>query len=188
MNKYVLLTLFLIHINFYSLAQNELEFVEEDITFEITDSIFKVKGIYYFHSSTESYYPISFPFPVESIYSKPFNISVKNLSSKNNINYEINKDTSSIFFRPMIKGTTSLLISYSQELYSNIAKYVLLSTNAWDKPLEKANYKLVVEPNLKIEVFSYKPDNTIEVDNKKIYLWNKVNFRPRKDFKIVIDK
>jgi len=184
MIKYLLILLLLIYGQIVSYSQNILSFDAEDITFEIQDSVFTVKGIYYFSSESEKRYSILYPFPTDSIYGKPMGIVVKYIISGETIDYKVKKDSSSISFSALIKEKTPVMISYQQHLKSNKARYILRSTNYWNKPLQQVNYKLITEPDFIIKRFSTPPDKEITLNNKKIYLWQRQNFMPTNDFEI----
>lgn len=143
-----------------------------------------VQGIYYFSSETAKQYPILYPFPTDTIYGKPFNILVKNLNTGDTIVYRANNDSSSIVFPVLVNGKSTLLIAYCQRLKSNKAKYVLLSANYWNTPLKRVDYKLITESDFIVKGFSIRPDKEIKLGDKKIYLWQKENFMPTKDFEI----
>ena len=72
-----------------SYSQSLLSFDEEDITFEITDSTFIVKGLYFFSAPEEKEYMLIYPFPIESIYGKPYDISVISTNTSDTIPYNI---------------------------------------------------------------------------------------------------
>lgn len=181
MNKAaVILCLLLFNIN--CKAQHKLSFEKEDITFEIENGIFTVRGIYYFNSDSEKEYSILYPFPTDTIYGNPFKIEVSYINSNKNIEYKTTKDSSAVFFRILANPEQPILITYSQRLKTNKARYILLSTNQWHKPLIQADYKLITPLNFSITSLSVKPDKEIQIDNKKIYLWHKENFMPQKDF------
>jgi hypothetical protein len=184
MIKTLQILLLLIFSQIICYSQNVISFEEEDITFEIQDSIFIVKGIYYFNSESEKEFSILYPFPSDSIYGKPFNILVTYINTGETLGYKIKKDSSSIMFPALIKGKTPLMISYHQQLKSNKAKYILTSTNYWKKPLEQVDYKLITALDFNVKKFSIIPDKEIELDNKKIFLWQRENFMPTKDFEI----
>ncbi|MDL2314802.1 hypothetical protein LJC16_00905 [Bacteroidales bacterium OttesenSCG-928-C19] len=168
---------------FVALAQ-QLSFEEEDITFEIKDSIFSVDGIYYFNSLSENKFSISYPFPKESIYGHPFNIKVIDLASNKNIDYRYNQDTSAVLFQIDVNGLTPVKISYQQKLKSNRAKYILTTTKHWNTPLKQAGYKLITDIDFNIINFSIRPDKEVILDGKRIHFWHKVNFFPDTDFKV----
>jgi len=72
-------------------------------------------------------------------------------------------------------------IAYTQTLLKNNV-YILRSTQAWGKPLQKAQYSLTVHDSLSIENFSYPPDS--QEDN--VYHWEKYDFLPTEDFEVKI--
>lgn len=164
------------------LAQKDLFFDKEDITFEIKDNIFIVQGIYYFNSASDKEFSILYPFPTDSIYSKPFNIGVKYVNSGEKVNFKTVNDSSSIVFRVLANTSQPIFISYHQRLNSNMARYILRTTNYWQKPLKQVDYKLVTNLDFSITSFSIQPDKEIRIKNKRVYLWHKENFAPQNDF------
>jgi len=184
MRKVISLLTALVIINTLCYSQDYLSFDEEDITFEIRDSTFIVEGLYYFNSGTSKQYPILYPFPVDSIYGIPSNIAVKYINTGETIPYKMRKDASAIIFSASIQGKTPIMISYHQRLKANKARYILLSTHYWRKPLKQVNYKLITKPDFTVKRFWERPDKEIELDNKKMYLWQKVDFMPTLDFEI----
>jgi hypothetical protein len=169
-------------------SQDVVSFEAENITFKIQDNIFIVEGLYYFNSELEKHYAILYPFPSDSIYGNPFNVNVVYINTGEKINYKVNKDSSLIIFPALIKGKTPLMISYKQQLKSYKAKYILMSTSYWNKPLGQVDYKLITELDFRIIKFSIPPDKEITLENKKIYLWQKKNFKPTIDFEIEYEK
>ncbi len=165
-------------------SQENLLFESENLTFNIQDSVFFVEGLYYFNSAIENEYPIFYPFPTDSVYSKPFNIHVEYINTSQEINYNIASDSSSIVFSVLIKGETPLLITYNQYLKANKAKYILNTTKYWGRPLKQVDFKLVTALDVVIKSFSITPDKKFTLENKKIYLWQKENYMPKKDFEI----
>jgi len=183
MRNAVLLSIFLICNILPGVSQGTLSFDEEDITFKIRDSIFCVEGLYYFSALNQGKYTILFPFPGDTIYGDPYDITVKNMNTGEIIEYR-SKDLSSIAFTHFISKESVIMISYCQQLKSGRAKYILKSANYWDDPLIKASYKLITEPGLKIRKFSMIPDKEIDIDGEKVYIWQQENFRPVVDFEI----
>ncbi len=167
---------------FICLAQNELFFEKEDITFDLRDSLFFVRGLYYFNSQSENEFLLLYPFPKDSIFGKPFDIQIAYFNLNKVISYELAKDSSSVVFRIVADSLQPIWISYCQQLKSNTARYILNTTNNWQRPLKQVDYKLVTGLDLSIKRFSIEPDKVIQVDNKNIYLWHKENFMPRNDF------
>jgi hypothetical protein len=119
---------------------------------------------------------------MDSIYSKPFNVIVKYINSGKPLNFKIANDSSSIVFRVLANSNEPIFIAYHQQLKTNRARYILLTTNYWQKPLKQVDYKLVTDLDFSITCFSIQPDKEIPIDNKKVYLWHKENFTPQYDF------
>jgi hypothetical protein len=78
--------------------------------------------------------------------------------------------------------TVYINIAYTQTLLKNNI-YILRSTQAWGKPLQKAQYTLTVQNSFSIENISYSPDS--QEDN--VYYWEKYDFLPSKDFEVVLN-
>lgn len=179
-----ILSIIILFVNVFCYSQNNLLFEGEDLTFELSNDTFSVRGLYYFNSETKGEYSILYPFPTDTIYSKPFDIHTVNLTIGDTVNYRVNKNCSAIYLSVDVNGETTMYISYSQSLKANKAKYILLTTNYWEKPLNRADYKLVTNRGLAITKFSIPPDKKMVLENKKIYLWQKKDFKPTVDFEI----
>lgn len=182
MNKIIIiLTFSLLSLNL-SFSQNTLNFVKEDITFEIKDSVFSVNGIYYLHASSHGKFSILYPFPTDSIYGEPNEISVHDINSGRSIAFKKTSDLSSIVFQTQANIKSPLKISYQQSLKSNRARYILLTTHYWKKALKEVDYKLVTDINFKIKSFSIEPDTAFELNGKMVYIWQKKDYLPNVDF------
>jgi hypothetical protein len=184
MRKVISILIAWISIHSLCYSQSYLSFDEEDITFEIRDSTFIVEGLYYFNSGTPKQYPILYPFPTDSIFGTPSDVTVTYINTGKSIPFTMKKNASAIVFSASIQGKTPIMISYRQRLKANKARYILLTTHYWDNPLKQVNYKLITQPDFTVKRFWERPDKEIELDNKKMYLWQKVNFMPAHDFEI----
>jgi len=162
-------------------AQDKLQFISEMIDFEINNTQFLTNGIFVFanNSNREIKQMMIFPFSqdTDSIKIK----RVFNLSYNQSIRYQlIDKGIAfKIVFLP--NDTVKINISYSQaRQHENI--YLLNSTLTWGKALQTARYSLTFDESVIIDSISYKPDKI----EGNIYYWNKKNFYPEDDFKIMI--
>jgi hypothetical protein len=165
-------------------TQNNITFEKEDITFEIKDRLFSVNGIYYFHSEARDTFVVMFPFPIDSIYSRPHNLRVGYPDTGEAISYQAANDSSSIVFQTIADRNRPIQIEYQQTLKTKKASYILLSANTWQKALKQADYKLVADTNIIIKYLSLKPDKMIFLYGKNIYLWHKADFIPQTDFNV----
>jgi hypothetical protein len=158
-----------------------VSFIEEYIDFSIGKQGFETNGIYVFtnNSEREIRQEIQFPFAlgIDSIEV----LRVYNFSYNKNIFYRsLNKSISFLLeIQPL--DTVYVSISYTQTLLKNNI-YILRSTQAWGKPLQKAQYSLTVQDALSIETISYHPDS--QKDN--VYYLEKYDFLPSKDIEVVL--
>lgn len=159
------------------------DFFKESITFYLDSIHFSVEGYYWFlnNSNKAVYSNIFYPFPnfsnekIDSI--SVFNISVRQTTK---FNKEGNGGISfDLFIEPY--DTVLFQICYRQQLKSDSAIYILRTTEGWGKPLDSAEYNLIVPKSFVIKGFSYPPIKSYGILDKKIYVWKMENFMPRKD-------
>ena len=162
-------------------AKSGLHFIEEDLSFSIEDSVFSVRGIYYFSSDRATKHLILYPFPEDKLMGEPYDIYIKDLDNKHNIPFKMKKDKSGILFELKCKKTSSIYIAYKQDLYSDYARYILLSTYSWHEPLKRVEYKLDIMDDIKIIKFSIEPDDELCLDFGRVYFWRRENFLPSCD-------
>lgn len=182
-----LILLLFLTLNGACYSQQTISFDSEDLTFEIRDTIFIVSGFYYLSSKVDKEFLLIYPFPTDTIYGTPFDVSIHNLSTNHPVSYKPSRNNSYVSFITSYTDDTPLLISYKQPFRANRVKYILLTTQSWNKPLTTANYKLITDKDLKIIYFSIPPDESITVDDKNIFFWHIENFMPDRDFEIVFD-
>jgi len=188
MRKYNLWFIFLfVSTSLYLQAQNHVSFFEEHIDFALDTDYFIINGIYSFHNDEEKdvNQQIIFPFADKTVTID--SIRIINLSTGRNIHFD--KLENSVLFNFILPGkdTVDINIFYRQKI-SILNKYIITSTQVWGKPLNTAVYTLTTEKNLRLKSFSYSYDSVREVNDKKLYIWEKHDFMPKFDFEITIDK
>lgn len=184
MNRKLFILLIALGLFIDCFSQTPLAFEKEDLTFEIIEDVFVVSGLYYFHSEPQKQVHLRYPFPTDSIYGKAFNINVQYANSGDPIDFLVNSDSSYIAFPVVANREKPVLIGYHQRLKANEARYILTTTQSWKQALKQAHFKLLTSPQLVIKSFSYPPDQTIEIDGKILYVWQKENFMFERDFVI----
>lgn len=168
-----------------------INFFGEDITFRLDNGYFIVDGIYWFNN--ESNKPVEkiiyYPFPTDSAAGEVESISIYNLSEQQE---EIALDISDKGLRYLLmiaaKDTAIYRIGYRQKVSNNCVKYILTSTAYWSRPLDWVNYKLITDNKTEIKKFSYEPDRLYQIDNEKIFFWERKDFLPEFDFVICIKR
>jgi hypothetical protein len=178
------LNLIIILFSIIHLYSQNPEFYHENIDFEIKGQYFYVKGDYYFSNSTKDSIKtiLTYPFPSDKEYGEVDSVEVFNLSDLKNTNYKIGKAAASFAIKLGPYSAKKYRISYRHKLLGNKAEYILLTTKHWHKAFERADYRLFVPENMKIDSISYKPDSTYVRNNKQVYVWHKSNFMPDKNF------
>jgi hypothetical protein len=164
-----------------------IEFFREDISFGIDTVFFSVNGDYYFRNSSDESRSFVIVYPVRSNgTAKPIDTIM--VFDQADITHALKvdvKDTLVTFAINMPPHSVKTLkIIYLQRHKGNIVRYILLTTKFWDKPLEIANYNLIVKKNIQINDFSLKPDNSIYFGETVIYYWKREQFMPAMDFEI----
>jgi len=142
-----------------------------------------VDGYYFFanNANTPMTSDIFFPFPTRGSNTVD-SIRVFDLSRGRKVNYQRDSDNGISFVLSLTPHDTGLVeIGYRQELSDDSAVYILKTTRAWDKPLMRAEYKLLVPDSLTMTGYSYQPVKSYEIEGKKIYYWEMENFMPARD-------
>jgi hypothetical protein len=175
--------LFLLFVFSSAVSGQRADFYKEDITFRLDSTSFDVDGYYWFtnHSDKPVNSNIFYPFPnhpAESIDS----IRLYNISAGKKVRFKMESGSGISFSLSIAPHDTALFqIGYRQKLKSDSAIYILKTTRGWGKPLQLAEYKLVVPDYLNIKRFSYPEDKTYKVMNYRIYYWKRETFMPDKD-------
>ena len=172
----------------YPVPAQNLTFYREDLTFRIEGVYFYVNGVYYLSSSEPPVSPVTllYPFPTDSIYSTADSLFIYNLTRNEGIiDYIKKKDM--VVFQVGLDTLTAILISYRQKYHTGEVRYILTTTQNWGKPLEQANFKLILDKNINIVYFSYPPDRFSIFGNTKIYYWEKKNFMPLEDMIFILN-
>jgi hypothetical protein len=158
-------------------------FFKEDITFRLDGICLNVEGYYWFsnNSTTSVATDIFYPFPAYSG-EKIDSIRLYNISRGQEVHYTLD-GTHGISFDLFINphDTAVFLIGYREKLFGDSASYVLRTTQSWGKPLNHAEYKLLVPDSLVMKGFSYPPIKMYMIQGETIYYWEMDNFMPTRD-------
>jgi hypothetical protein len=153
--------------------------------FSIDSAYFTVKGTYYFRNTTNRPVSVSILYPVSKSGSMK---AIDTLIVYDNQNPGVplrtfDRDTLYTFQMEIAaSGSKDYTIAYRQKHNGNTAKYILTTTSFWGQPLEEGKYDLWIPDYIRINEFSYPPDNFTEFDGEMIYHWEKTDFMPDNDF------
>jgi hypothetical protein len=177
-----ILLLFIIHFSLFTLHAQDISFFKENITMKIEKDYFYVSGSYYLKTAGDQSIILVYPLPADSLYGDVDSIKIFNLTTNEPVKILERKKDVTVFKLEFAEyKEVELLISYRQQLFGNRAEYILESTASWRKPLEQADYQLIVPKDLEINNFSIPPDESIDIGEEKIYYWSKKNYMPERN-------
>ncbi len=163
----------------------QLYFRLEPLSEESDTLLWSVSGDFYFSNLSQE--PlirlIWFPVPSSDSIGVAEDISVSIPEPADSIAVELIRRTPQGFsFRLDMPGRsfTDLRISYRQRISGSEARYVLLTANAWGRPLPSSEISLWMGPGLELAEQPF-PDPAISSDGTS-YQWSFLNFVPEKDF------
>ena len=76
------------------------------------------------------------------------------------------------------------MVRYEQMLLKPNVKYILTTTRAWKRPLERARFTVIVPATFEEVSLSYPPDSVCLRGNRAFYYLYKSNFSPETDLEI----
>jgi len=163
-----------------------VEFVSESIRIDITDDRVTVTGSYTLRSSDSApvAFPLMYPFPIGSGLSYPDTVTVVMAEDRLPIPFRENRERGMIMFsvKPGISDT--FVVTYTQKIDGTSARYILTSTKAWGKPLERAVFTVIVPSYFRDVELSYKPDNIRKGRDTVTYTLTRTDFMPDRDLVI----
>jgi len=165
--------------------ENPKEFIKEKVVISLSQKEAKVEGSYSFYNTSEKAQRINilYPFPRDNNYPYPHSIEVWELNSDSTEKLPWAKGTYDICWeiRFSPKQTKRIKVEYDQRIETKSFKYILTSTEKWEKPLKESNLIVQVPTYFKNVQLSY-PVQRIEKKKSLIYYSiNKKDFMPQKD-------
>jgi hypothetical protein len=174
-----LLFFFALHASLLTLHAQDASFYKENITMKIEKDYFYVTGDYFLKTSGDSSIVLVYPFPDDSLYGEVDTIFVFNVNENKPVEILDRRDYGVVFKINFEENNeVHLLISYRQKLLGNKAEYILETTASWRKPLEQADYQLIIPAEMQIVSFSYQPDHFMNAGDERIFYWSRQHFMP----------
>jgi hypothetical protein len=161
-----------------------IDFFKESLTFRLDHDTFELDGLYYFRNNTDV--PLEqalfYPFPDVEEYGEISLITIARQDDDTNLIYS--ERTDGVIFKISLqpKEEAAFHIRYIQQLKSNRARYIIVSTQAWGKPFETASYRLEFPDYITITSASIEPDTHVRSKNLHAWTWERENFMPEVDF------
>ena len=184
--KHASIVIFLLSFLHSGLFGQDIEFVREDLTFELQGEYFVVTGDYYFCNIGET--PVRqvmfYPFPVDPAYGPVDSVIMIRKSSGKNVFRNSGSKGASFFIDIEPYEIAIYKISYRQKLMANKAEYILTTTATWNRPLELVSFELIFPDNIIIDSISYQPDSKDTAGLINHYYWAFKDFMPDKNMVI----
>jgi hypothetical protein len=160
-----------------------VDFFREDVTFRLDGLSLRVEGLYWFanHSNRPAHAEIFYPFP-DPPERQADSVRVFDLKAGRRIGFKSDGFRGVSFPLALaIFDTAMIQVGYRQICSGDSAVYLLRTTRTWHKPLDRAEFKLVVPDDVVLEGFSYPPDKTYPIGRETVYYWAMTGFMPEKD-------
>lgn len=161
-----------------------ISFFREDLDFKLSKELFEVDGLYFFRNNThtEIRQMLFYPFPEIGKYGEIVYIKIN--PEGDTASMLATQSAHGAMFKVLIPpaGEVAYRIKYGQKIKTNMAKYIITTTQKWEKPFEIANYSLELAHGVQLDSISILPDSIVRLADKTCFHWKRENFMPVCDF------
>lgn len=166
-------------------VQLPVEFIRERITVDIDPGWVTVTGVYWFrcNNALGGNFGIRYPFPVDEHHMFPDSVAVFHAGGEM-ISHTENRDANAVDFAVDMRVHPEFTVVYRQRITGSDARYILTTTSAWKKPLERAVYIVSLPEEFIPESFSLTPDFSRRIGGRRVYTVTRTNFLPDRDLTV----
>jgi hypothetical protein len=166
---------------FMQVTAMPVTFLSETIRLSIEPGKIRVEGTYVFENRSPSplaqrlYYPV----PVDSAHVFPDDFLVRTRADT----LVFSRFGNGISFVVPLEGggRTSVHVAYEQRCLANNACYILTSTAAWKRPLDRAEFEIRVAEGLELAWSAYEIEETVDERAARVHRFARTEFMPEKD-------
>lgn len=164
-------------------ANQNLIFEKETIDIAVADSTqFEVTGKYWFKGAGAiDRYPLLYPFPVDTNIQFPHRIILEDTIQYMASIEEVKSKAIHIPIHCQQPEQCTFKVRYLQKVKQKKGKYILLTTQSWERPLESGVYTLTSKLKMPLSYISYPVDTVMTHGNKMVYVFKRENFMPDRD-------
>ncbi len=181
-----LLFLFFIITNSNLVFSQPFQFYHEKLDFSISQNEFKLDGLYMFRNTSDDTVRsfLLYPFPQTPGLGEVTMVDVNPVYPQFEEKALAGFNQKAARFRVLIypHDTAVVRVIYKQTAPNKKAEYILTSTQAWNRPLEQADFTLTIPFDTIIDSLSYDADSLLFSKGKVIYKWNLTDFMPEHNF------
>jgi hypothetical protein len=163
--------------------QPQVRFEREFIRVVVKANGIRVEGTYVFANDSPAPLaaPLFYPLPVDSLHPWPTSIGVYSADGEE-VEFSRSRPDG-VRFRVELPagGHGSVRVVYEQPSLDGSACYILTTTSAWHRPLERADFEIVVPAGVEIESMAYEADDVVVRENDRVYILTREQFMPAKD-------
>jgi hypothetical protein len=161
--------------------ERRIVFERETIRIVVRADTVRVAGTYRFRndSALGLRQKLLYPFPVDSLHPFPHVVTV--YSEADRVPFEIVRDGIVFPVDVPAKGTNDVTVVYEQTSLDSSICYILTSTTAWQSPLERAEFTVVMTRPNRLTWMAYEPDEVENIDEAVTYRFTRTSFLPRED-------
>lgn len=158
----------------------QIGFVREHITVTIVGNFCSLDADYFFRNSSARPSGCSIFYPLINRKDLPYPDSILVLADSAGTPIGFEKTSEGIMFFLDLKSeeTKRIRVRYRQQTPSQKFEYILTSTKAWGKPLELAEFRIVVPDSLTLTSCSPKFDTTETIQHNTYYHIKRHAFMP----------
>ena len=157
-----------------------VQFASENLTVSVLYSCCTLDGVYSFvnQGPVAARWSISYPLLNTKELPFPDSISISDNSTHEQLRFEKTDDGVLFSLEVQPKKTKRIRIRYWQQTPAHAFEYILTTTRAWGKPLELAEFHIVIPDSLRLISCSPPFDATGRKDQQTVYHIKKKRFMP----------
>ena len=157
-----------------------VQFASENITVSVFDSWCTLEGVYTFKNPGPVAARWSIYYPLLNTKALPFpdSVSISDNSTHEQVKCEKTGDGVLFSLEVQPQHTRRIRIWYRQRTSGRTFEYILTTTKAWGKPLELAEFHIVIPDSLQLISCSPPFDATRRKDQQTVYHIKKKRFMP----------
>jgi hypothetical protein len=170
------------------LLNAQISFYREELEFGLDSAFFSVKGNYFFRNEAnrEIRPVIYFPVGTAAVEKSIDTLIAFDVADPEHPFTVLVQDSVAHFEMKLPPDSRKqVVIYYRQRHDGHRARYILTSTQTWKRPLEYASYRLIAPKEIVISRFSLGPPKVSDFGTMQIYSWEKKNFMPAEDFRLI---
>lgn len=161
-------------------AGAQVAFIREHITVSVSGTLCTLDADYYFKNSSARPASCSIFYPLINRKDLPYPDSILVLTDSIDAPTRLEKASEGILFYLSLRGkeTRNVHVRYRQKTPAQKFEYILTSTKAWGKPLELAEFQIVVPDSLRLVSCTPAFDAKQKSEHEAVYLITRHDFLP----------